>query len=139
MKHKSEVNRSVKNYLSLVLGLMLFLSLVGCGKYISSYRAVGFVHSSEASSAFMNFYSFEGTMVFKLKSSGKNELKYTAKLESGNASVYYDCKGSKTELFSLQGGNEFSSNGGYFDAGTVYIIVETDGECINGEIRFSFE
>jgi hypothetical protein len=85
----------------------------------------------------MNFYSFKGRMVFKLKSSGEGELKYTAKLESGNATVYYDFFGTKQELFSISSEEELDSHGGYVEAGTVYIIVETDGTCKNGEFRFS--
>ena len=87
----------------------------------------------------MSFYSFDGRMVFKLKSSGEGDLKYSAKLESGNATVYYDYYGVKTELFSLNGGEELDSHGGYIEAGTVYVIVETNGTCLNGAFRFSFD
>ena len=40
-------------------------------------------------------------------------------------------------FFSLEGGEEAASHGGYVEAGTVYVIVETDGKCMNGEFRFS--
>ena len=68
-------------------------------------------------------------MVFKLTSAGEGTLKYSAKLESGSATVYYDFLGSKSELFSVHSGDEVDSFGGYVDRGTVYIIVETNGEC----------
>ena len=84
----------------------------------------------------MNFYSFEGRIVFKLKSSGEGELKYTGSLESGKASVYYDFYGTKTELFSISDGEEVDAKGGYVEAGTVYVIVETDGKCVNGDFSF---
>ena len=122
----------------LLVFVLLLLSLTGCSKYTSSYSAVAFVHSNESDSAFMNFYTFEGRMVFKLKSPGEGDLKYTAKLESGNATVYYDFHGEKQELFSISGGEEFDGHGGYVEAGTVYIIVETDGKCQNGDIHLSF-
>jgi hypothetical protein len=127
----------MKKICILLVSAILIVMLTGCGKYTSGYNAVGFVHSSDSDSAFMNFYSFKGRMVFKLKSSGEGELKYTAKLESGNAAVYYDFFGTKQELFSISSEEELDSHGGYVEAGTVYIIVETDGTCKNGEFRFS--
>ena len=127
----------MRKIVTLLASAILLISLTGCGGYTSSYKAVGFDHSNESESAFMNFYSFDGRMVFKLKSSAEGDLKYTAKLESGNATVYYDFYGTKEELFSISAGEEIDSHGGYVESGTVYIIVETDGACQNGEFQFS--
>ena len=121
----------------LLVSAVMLLSLTGCGKYTSSYKAVGFVHSNVSDSAFMNFYSFDGRMVFRLKSSHEGDLQYTAKLESGSATVYYDSHGTKEELFSISSGETLDSHGGYVESGTVYIIVETDGACENGDFQFS--
>ena len=129
----------MKRTLPLTVPLILLLLLTGCEKYSSSYKAVGFVHSNRSASAEMSFYSFDGTMVFKLKSSGEGELKYTAKLESGTAAVYYDYYGTKSELFTIRSGEELDSHGGYIEAGTVYIIVETNGECLNGSFSINTE
>lgn len=129
----------MKKVITAIICLILAVSLAGCGKYISSYKAVGFVHSNEKTSAFMSFISFDGTMVFKLKSSGESSVKCSAKLESGNAAVYFDCNGTRTELLSLQGGDNNYRQSESVAAGTVYVIVETDGICQNGEIRFSLE
>ena len=129
----------MKKIVILLVSAMLALSLTGCGKYVSSYKALGFVHSNDLSSAYMNFYTFEGRMVFKLKSSGEGDLKYSAKLESGSATVYYDYLGTKSKLFSVSGGEELASYGGYVDTGTVYIIVETEGECRNGVFQFNLD
>lgn len=120
-----------------LISAFMFIALAGCSKYVPSYKAVAFVHSNGSDSAFMNFYSFDGRMVFKLKSSVEGELKYSAKLESGNATVYYDFYGTKQELFSISGGDVLDSRGGYVESGTVYVIVETDGACQNGDFRFS--
>lgn len=133
------ITNKSKKALALILAVALLLSLTGCGNYVSSYKAVGFVHANASRSASMNFYSFNGRMVFKLKSSGEGDLKYTAKLESGSATVYYDSHAGKTELFSIRGGDELDSRGGYVEAGTVFVIVETDGACINGDFQFSLE
>ena len=129
----------LKKIVFLFVSIFLLLSLPGCGKYMSSYKAIAFVHSNEKTSAFMTFYSFDGRMVFKLKSSSEGDLKYTAKLESGSATVYYDFYGKKQKLFSISGGEVMDSHGGYVESGTVYIIVETDGNCRNGDFQFSLE
>ena len=129
----------MKKVLAVIAAVVLLLSFAGCGKYSSKYKAVAFVHSNESTSAFMNFYSFDGRMVFKLKSAGEGDLKYSAKLETGSATVYYDYYGTKTELFSINSGDELDSHGGYIEAGTVYVIVETNGECRNGEFHFSLD
>ena len=128
-----------KRALALVMAAILLLSLAGCGKYKSHYFAVGFVHSNDSRSAFMTFHSFEGRMVFKMKSSGEGDLKYTAELESGSAKVYYDYGGTKAELCSVKGGDAVESHGGYVEKGTVYVIVTTDGNCTNGDFHFSLE
>ena len=120
------------------VALLLALSLCGCGRYASHYKAVGFVHSNTAESAYMSFFSFEGRMVFRLKSDGGETLRYTAKLETGSASVYADWIGEKRELLSVGAGDD-CGDAVTTDAGTVYIIVETDGPCKNGDFRFSIE
>ncbi len=130
--------RFMKRTILLIASSFLIL-FASCAKYTSSYKAVGFVHSNGSSSAEMSFYSFDGRMVFKLKSSGEGELKYTAKLESGTAAVYYDFHGIKSELFSISAGEDIDSHGGYIESGTVYIIVETDGTCMNGSFHFEVE
>lgn len=129
----------MKKVLAVIVAVVLLLSFAGCGKYSSKYKAVAFVHSNESTSAFMNFYSFDGRMVFKLKSAGEGDLQFSAKLETGSATVYYDYYGTKTELFSINSGDELDSHGGYIEAGTVYVIVETNGECRNGEFHFSLD
>ena len=65
----------------LILSIMI---LTACGKYISSWNAVGFVHSNTSDSAYMSFYKFDGTIVFKLKctDSSKDKLKYNGNLNN---------------------------------------------------------
>lgn len=84
----------------------------------------------------MSFHSFDGRMVFRLKSDGEGELNYSAALESGSAFVYCEHNGSRTELFSLRGGDEIASCE-HVGNGTVYIVVETNEKCMNGFIRLN--
>ena len=130
------MNKSAKA-LALSVMMLFIICLTACGKYTSSYKAVGFVHSNTSGSAFMSFYSFEGRMVFKLKCGSEQTIAAEAKLESGTAVVYYDADGTKEEWFSIRDGEENKASLGKLPGGTVYIIVETDGACQNGD--FSFE
>ena len=129
----------MKKTVLLILSLMILLFPTGCTTYSSSYKAIGFVHSNTSDHAEMSFYSFEGKMVFRLKSAGEGDLKFKANLESGTATVYYDYNGIKSELFSIGPGEELDAHGGYVESGTVYIIVETDGKCMNGDFSFSLD
>ena len=135
MENRAKSKSLVRSAVALMLALAMLLCSFGCGGYKSKYRAVGFVHSNDTESAYMSFYTFEGTMVFKFHTTRESDIKYSAKLESGSATVYYDYSG-KQELFSVKGGEELDSRGGYVDNGTIYVIVETDGECMNGEFSF---
>lgn len=123
--------------LSIVIALLL-LPLSGCNRYTSHYKATVFVHTNTAKNASMSFSSFEGSMVFKMKCESEDEkINYSAILEDGSATVFYDCNGTKTELISVRSGDTISAIGATLQKGTVYIIVETSQTCKNG--RFSFD
>ena len=128
----------MKKGLALWMAVLLLCTLTGCGRYRSHYRAVGFVHSAVSDHAFMSFFDFDGTMVFKLKCTDDHDaIRYTGKLQTGSAKVYYDCGGTKTELFSVHAGEEVDSSVNALRKGTVYVIVETDGACENGSFDFT--
>ena len=121
------------------LVMTLVLCMAGCGRYTSHYRATAFVHSNTSHSAYMRFSTFDGTMVFTLKSGEGERLRCTGTLESGIAAVYYDAGGTKTELFSVQGGGSKEADLGPLTAGKIYVIVETAGTCGEGDFRFDIE
>ena len=124
----------------LAVATLLAVCLSGCGKYQSHYSATAFVHSNESDSAFMNFWKFEGNMVFRLQcKEAEQSLTYTAKLETGSATVYYDCGDGKTELCAVSAGDETASTLDGLKPGTVYVIVETDGKCENGDFHFDIQ
>ena len=129
----------MKRILAILL-LVAVIGLTGCGKYTSHYNATAFVHSNESDSAFMNFWKFEGRMVFKLKCREAGQsLAYTAQLETGSATVYYDNGDGKTELCAVSAGDETRSVLEGLNPGTVYVIVEADGHCENGDFHFDIQ
>ena len=125
----------------LLVFAMLFVafSLTGCSKYSSHYNAVLHAHSNDSDSAWTSFLELEGTEVFKLKceSDKTARIQYSGKLETGSLTVYYDCGGTKAELFSVESGDEIKECSDELTADTVYIIIETSEKCQNG--NFSFE
>ena len=127
-----------KTKVLVIMAVMMLVATVaaGCSKYKSKYFAVCFAHSNTSGSAFMNFGEFDGTMVFTLKTKKDGAIKYNAKLEKGSLTVYYDSEGTKEELFKLSAGESVSSSLENLPKGKVYIIVETDGNCKNGDLDF---
>ncbi len=103
--------------------MLLPVSLSGCDRYTSSYNAMMLVRTNTAKSASMSFSRLEGTIVFKLKCDNADEkIHYSATLENGNAKVFYDSNGTKTELFSLGACDEINEIGGVLQKGMVYIL-----------------
>ena len=125
----------------LILTMVLTsIGLTGCGKYISSWSATAYVHTNTSTYGYMNFWTFSGTEVHTMKC--KNEsgtLYYSATLEKGNAVIYVDYDGDKKELFKISDGGEVNSSLDITGKGTVYVIVETDGKCENGEFEFEIK
>lgn len=110
-------------------------ALVFSGCYSSSYSAVALVHSSTSHEGYMNFYKFNGTMVFKLDADD-GKVKCSGKLDKGKAAVYYDYEGEKKKLCELDSGDTLSDKLDVPKDSSVYIIVETDSQCESGELTF---
>ena len=130
------MKKRIKALAALITAIVLFV-LSGCDAYSSKYDAFLLVHSNTSESAFMQFDTFTGTMVFKLRSKNDDgKLKYSAKLGAGSANIEYDCDGRKTGLFAVKDGDDISETEVPVGKGTVYVIVETDGECKEGDFHF---
>ena len=119
--------------------IMVFVC-TGCGRYRSAYHADGFVHHIGEGSAWMEFDSFEGTYVFRLKEEkAEGDIHCQGDLASGTMTVYYDCYGRKEKLCTISGDREVDSAGGYVERGMVTIIVESDGECVDGSLKIELD
>ena len=110
--------------------------MAGCGPYSSHYSAIGFVNSNDSHSAYMSFYRFKGTMSFKLRCDADSTLIYSASLESGDITVYYDAGNGKEVLLTVGSGDAEDGVVPLNRAGKVYVIVESNGSCENGSFRF---
>ncbi len=126
----------IRKLTAAVLAVLLLLCAAGCGKYVSHYSATAFVHSNEAKSSFMDYYTFEGRMVFRMRSDGTERLACEASLEEGSVDVICVIGGRETQLFTVTGGDEIALIGDPLPRGTVYVIVESPETSRNGGFRF---
>ena len=118
----------MKKIVSVILLLTLILTFCSCGRYVSSYSAVGLIRSQTSHSCEASFYSLKGQLVFKIKSPSSEEiceLQCDAKAEEGEITVYYDVDGTKQDLVRVKAGEAIDDFDTYVEGGkTVYIIIE---------------
>ncbi|MBQ6104795.1 MAG: hypothetical protein IJL03_02480 [Lachnospiraceae bacterium] len=135
------MKKAIQRILLLMTAVVLCMSLTGCGEYTSSYSATVLITSNTSKKMSVEFSSLKGKMVHKLKCDGKEgrELKYTASLKSGTATVYYDIDGTREELFTIHGGETADSSLGNLAKGKIYIIIETEGKCEGGSFKLNIE
>ena len=121
--------------------LVLGFTLSACGiKYASNYSSSQMTTTSTSDKASVIFGSFSGTYVIKLRTSGDDKalITYSATLEEGNIKVYYDFNDEKLDLFEI--GNKGSVEGkteAFTGNKTIYVIIESDGECSEGSFTFT--
>ena len=118
----------MKKLLTLTLILSILFSLCSCGKYTSSYRAIGLVRTQSSHSCKTSFHSLTGRLVFKLKGSNagkEGDISYSIRVDRGELYLYYDIYGTKEKLAEVKAGESVTSRGGYIESGKdVYIIIE---------------
>ena len=123
--------------------LVLCFTLSACGnKYVSRYSAMLMVRENAPNKASVSFDSISGTYVIKLKNKSADEafINYEATLGEGNIKVYYDFNDEKLNLFEIETNGFIDGKTETFTGNkTIYIIVESDGECSDGSFSFALE
>lgn len=130
----------MKRIICILLILVMLFSFTACSPYISSYSALGLVRSSFGGECSASFLKLDGRLVFELRApdGGEGDIKYTASLEAGDLSVYYDIYGTLEPLFSVSEGEEVDARGGYIEGGkSVSIVIDAKGA--RGNIAVSLE
>ena len=128
-----------------VLVLVLILaSLCGCGGYVKSYSATILITSCHGDEASMDFDTFNGTYNFKLRRDGVAEhtLDFEASLAEGEMNVYIGVDGEKELLRTIKGGDSLDEtiilDGKYDNEKTVYVILESNGKCVDGDFELEY-
>ena len=117
----------MKRIISLIMLASIMLSLSSCGRYVSSYSAVGLVRNQTSHSCEASFLSLDGILVYKLKrtAAGEGDINYSVQVDEGELRLYYDIYGTKEELAQVKSGESIEGSGGYVECDkAVYIIVE---------------
>ena len=132
----------MKKLLSLLMIPALFLCMLSCAKYKSSYKAIGLVRSNTSHSCKASFLSLEGELVFKIKKSDsaqEGDISYSIQVKEGDIHLYYDIYGTKEELAHVKAGESLESKGGYVEGGkNVYIIIEAAKQT-HGEVSVELD
>ncbi len=136
-------NNKMKKAKIIPLILICMLLLSSCSRYVSSYSATMMSRSSRPDCCSLQFGTLDGTVVLNTKMTekkGESYIHYTASLEEGALTVYYDIYGSKLQLFKINGGGSIDERGGYVESGrNIHIIIETDGKARGGNIQIDFK
>lgn len=129
--------------IALVLMLTLMM-LCSCGGYVKSYSATILITSCQGDEASMEFDTFKGSYYFKLRRDGANEhtLDLEASLGEGEMNVYIGVDGEKELLRTIKGGDSLDEtiilDGKYDNEKTVYVILESNGKCVDGDFEFEY-
>ena len=100
--------------------------------------------SSHGDEASMEFSTFKGTYNFKLKRQGSAEhtLDFESSLAEGEMNIYIGVDGEKELLRTVMGGETYDEtivlDEKYDNEKVVYVILETTGECLNGDFEFEY-
>lgn len=121
----------------LLVGLLIF----GSSCVTGSYSAVGMTESKSNNKVNFTFMSLKGNKVYSLKCKNGSEciLEYYGKIESGSITVYYSVNGERTELFTLNGGEEVDSSIGSIPVGSISLIIESRELSKNGSFKFQMK
>lgn len=128
-----------------VLALMLsVVMLFSCGGYVNKYSATILITSCHGDEASMEFGTFKGTYNFKLRRDGahENTLDLEASLKEGEINIYIGANGEKDLLLTVKGGESYDKtitlDDKYRDEKRVYVIIESNGKCIDGDFEFEY-
>lgn len=131
--------------ISLALVLVIILSLLcSCGGYVKSYSATILITSCYGDEASMNFHTFRGTYNFKLKRDGdpQHTLDIEASLAEGELNIYIGVDGEKELMRTIKGGEHCDEtiilDEKYDGERTVYVIIESTGKCVDGDLEFEY-
>ena len=124
-----------------VLLIAVCLTSISCGKYVSSYTAIGLIRSNTLDGANVAFLSLDGVLVFRLQAGQRSEIYYEATLEQGCVTVGVDTGEGEVELFCVEGENKISEAdiSAVADArAVVYVIIRAQG-AKNGRIAVTLK
>ena len=124
-----------------LLTLLTLSPLLLGGCVFSKYKAFILKTTKTTSYGSIEFDSFEGQYVFKLKrtEAGEGAIKFTASLGEGHVEVSFSTFASSgyQKMFEINAGETLNAYSGYLEKGyRVTIIVKSEGKVSNGSFTF---
>ena len=129
--------------IALLIMVTLFM-LCACGEYVNSYSATRLKISRVGDEASMEFSTFKGTYNLKLKrdDTAEHTLDVEYSLAEGEINIYIGVDGGKDLLLTVKGGERYDKtiplDAKYDNEKSIYVIVETNGKCVNGDFEFEY-
>ena len=136
------MERNTKAALLLLIIVLAGLAcLTSCSKYSSHYSATMLVQSNTSQSSSVYFSTFDGRLVLKMKSKANSaeRMNFSVSLGEGDLTVSVDCAGVNAEFLHLKSGDSYSYHLDNIGVGPVYVILESDGKCHDGNFNFTLE
>lgn len=134
----------MKKLLFVLILLFTITLLNSCNGYFNSYSATIMLTSSFGDEASMEFKTFKGTYNFKLKREGDPEhsLDIDASLGEGFMNIYIGVNGEKELICTIKGGESIDKiialDSKYNNQKTIYVILESNGLCMDGDFEFEY-
>ena len=128
----------MKRIICIIATFLLILSLAACSG--GSYSAIGMVKSSIGRKASLDFVSFKGHYTFVLRGDdGDDTIEYTANLEEGEFSLYYEQDDQWVHIVTLKSGESISSSVKITPTKKVRVKLVTNGKCKVGMVDFALK
>ena len=133
----------MKKACTLLALILTLLMLCSCGGYVKSYSATLLITSQINNEASMKFDTFKGTYNFKFRNNDAAEhtLEIEASLGEGEMNIYIGAGDEKELLRTVKGGescDETISLDKYADEKSIYVILESNGKCVDGDFEFEY-
>lgn len=123
----------MKRIVCIITMFLLVFSLASCSG--GSYSAIGMVKSNFGNKASLDFVSFKGHYTFVLRGEdGDDTVEYTANLEEGEMSLYYEEGDEWVHIVTLKSGESVSSTVKITPTKSVRVKLETNGKCKVGMV-----
>ena len=123
--------------------ILTLVMLCSCGGYVKSYSASILITSQLNNEANIEFKTFKGSYNFKFRNSDATEhtLDIDASLGEGEMNIYIGAGDEKELLRTVKGGescDETISLDKYADEKSIYVILESNGKCVDGDFEFEY-
>ena len=128
----------MKRIVYIITTFVLVLSLVSCSG--GSYSAVGMVKSGFGNKASLDFVLFEGFYTFFLRGEdGDDTIEYSASLEEGEMSLYYEEDDEWVCIATVKSGDSISSSVEITPTKKASVKVLTSGKCKVGMVDLALK